>query len=59
MRRTLSVEEDPQTGDLFLQLTEELMDEMGWTIGDNLTWTKNGDGSWSLKKSDAPIVDKA
>lgn len=52
MRRTLSVQEDPQTGDLFLELTKDLMDEMGWTVGDNLLWEKREDGTWSLRKKD-------
>ena len=56
--KTLKVDADPQSGDLYLQLTDELMDEMGWTVGDNLTWIDNKDGTWSLKKSDAPTMDK-
>lgn len=56
--KTLTVDKDPQSGDLYLQLTDELMDQMGWTVGDNLQWIDNEDGTWSLKKSDAPTMDK-
>ena len=52
MSHTLNVVEDPLTGDLLLELTDELCEEMGWTVGDNLEWTNNNDGSWSLKKKD-------
>lgn len=50
--RTLDIVEDPQTGDLLLQLTDELCEEMGWTVGDILEWIDNKDGSWSIKKKD-------
>lgn len=52
MNRTLNVVEDPQTGDLLLELTDELCEEMGWTVGDNLVWEQLNNGSWSLKKKD-------
>ena len=58
MRRTLTVQEDPQTGDLFLELTKDLMDEMGWSVGDDLLWTDNENGTWSLEKKHAPTLDK-
>ena len=50
--KTLDIVEDPQTGDLLLQLTDELCKEMGWTVGDILEWIDNKDGSWSIKKKD-------
>lgn len=56
--KTLTVDKDPQSGDLYLQLTDELMDQMGWTTGDTLQWIDNEDGTWSLRKKDAPSVDK-
>ena len=56
--RTLTVQEDALTGDLYLQLTDELMEEMSWSEGDTLQWIDNEDGTWSLKKSDAPTMEK-
>lgn len=57
--KTLTVDKDPQSGDLYLQLTDDLMEEMGWTVGDTLQWIENEDGTWSLRiKSDAPTMDK-
>ncbi len=47
---TLTVEEDPETGDAVLQLPEELLKIQGWKEGDTLNWEDNKDGSWSLSK---------
>ena len=49
---TITVEEDPETGDLILPFPEDLLKETGWSEGDTLTWTDQGDGSWSLEKKD-------
>jgi hypothetical protein len=55
---TLNVEEDPLTGDLILNLTDELCEELGWTVGDTLVWEELPNNSWSLKKKDnAPVVE--
>lgn len=55
---TLDVVEDPLTGDLILQLTDELCNEMGWTVGDTLVWEELPNKSWSLRKKDnAPAVE--
>jgi hypothetical protein len=47
---TLTVEEDPETGDAILQFPPDLLEATGWKEGDTLEWTDRGDGSWSLKK---------
>ena len=47
---TLTVEEDPETGDAILQFPPDLLEQAGWNEGDILEWTDRGDGSWSLKK---------
>lgn len=47
---TLTVEEDPETGELVLPFTSEILDQLGWKDGDTLEWHDNGDGSWSLSK---------
>lgn len=46
----LTVEEDPETGELILQLPQDMLSLQGWTEGDTLEWSDNGDGSWSLSK---------
>lgn len=57
VNRTLKIDTDPQSGDLYLQLTDELMDEMSWSVGDTLLWEEQENGSWSLRKKDASIVE--
>ena len=47
---TLTIEQDPETGDLVLPFTEEILAELGWREGDTLEWVDNKDGSWSLVK---------
>lgn len=47
---TITVEEDPETGDLLLPLPADLLVMQGWFEGDTLEWNDNGDGSWSLTK---------
>jgi hypothetical protein len=47
---TITVEEDPDTGDLILPLPADLLEMQGWKEGDTLEWTDEGNGAWSLKK---------
>ena len=47
---TVKVEEDPDTGDLVLPLPAELLNQMGWDIGDDLVWEDNFNGTFSLSK---------
>jgi hypothetical protein len=49
---TLTVEEDPETGDCILNFPPDLLEQAGWAEGDNLIWTDNKDGTWSLIKED-------
>jgi hypothetical protein len=30
--------EDPETGDLIMQLPEDLLNSQGWMVGDTLVW---------------------
>ena len=46
----LTVEEDPETGDLILQLPEDFLAQTGWKTGDTLDWIDRNDGSWELHK---------
>lgn len=55
MAHSVKVEEDPNTGDLVLPIPTELLNQMGWDIGDDLVWTDNFDGTFSLAKE----VDKS
>jgi len=45
-------EQDPETGDLVLPFTNEILEEVGWKEGDVLEWIDNKNGSWSLVKKE-------
>ncbi len=47
---TLTVEEDPETGDAILQLPSDFLETAGWNEGDTIKWKDQGDGSWLLEK---------
>jgi hypothetical protein len=47
---TVTIEEDPETGDLILPLPEDMLQLQGWVEGDILKWLDNGNGTWSLQK---------
>lgn len=46
----IELEEDPDTGELFMQLPQELIDDLGWQIGDTLNWEPGHEGSYRLTK---------
>lgn len=37
-------------GELLLEFPPDLVDQLGWEIGDTLTWDMNSDGTVSVKK---------
>ena len=51
MHCELMVQLDEETGEHMLEFPVDLMAEVGWEIGDSITWTDNKDGSFTLSKS--------
>ena len=51
-RWTVKLEEDPETGDLILPFTPDMLAQVGWDFGDVLRWHDNNDGSWTLSKKE-------
>lgn len=47
---TIDVKEDDEG--LFIELPDALIEETGWKIGDNIKWTDNGDGSFTMTKQE-------
>ena len=47
---TLLVQEDPESGDMILEFSDEILEAAGWAVGDVIEWLDNGDGSWTLTK---------
>jgi hypothetical protein len=52
---TLEIQESP-TGDQFIEFPPEALEEVGWKDGDQIEWTDNGDGSWTLTKKEEEKV---
>ena len=48
--QTVTLQEDPLTGDLYFQLPEDVVLELGWGPGDTIEWTEIENGAWTLKK---------
>ena len=49
---TVRVEQDPETGDLMLPFSDEMLSSLGWIEGDTLTWTVKTNGSIILSKKE-------
>ena len=49
MKNSLVVKEDEQ-GELYIELPDELMEEMGWDENTELVWTVYDDGKIGLRK---------
>ena len=47
---SLTIEEDPETGDGILTFPPDLLEAAGWKEGDTIEWTDLGNGSWQLAK---------
>lgn len=39
-----------EDGEHYIEFPDELMDKLGWKIGDSIKWTDNKDGTWSIEK---------
>lgn len=51
MKLMTTIEYDPETDELMLPIPDEILDSLGWDIGDMLQWEYNDD-SIVLKKTD-------
>ena len=49
---TITLEEDPTTGDLIMPFTPDMLRQVGWDLGDTLIWEDMGNGSWTLTKKE-------
>lgn len=49
---TVRLEKDDESEDLILPLPNELLEEMGWKVGDDLEWLDNKNGTFSLAKKE-------
>jgi hypothetical protein len=50
---TITLQEaDDGSGDLVMPLSDDIMEQAGWKLGDNLEWIDNKNGTWTLRKHD-------
>lgn len=45
----VTIEQD-EDGELILPLSDEVLSELGWKIGDTLNWQDNLDGTFTVTK---------
>jgi len=58
-RWTITLEEDPETKELILPFTPEILNTIGWKEGDVIVWKNNNNGSWTLTKKVDKTVEKS
>lgn len=51
------VKEDPQTGDLYIELDDELVESLGWEEGDTLIWEGNHSTYYVRKKNVSTVEE--
>ena len=44
------VQYDEKLDDMFIELPPEMLEELGWTVGTDVEWVDNKDGTFTLKK---------
>ena len=50
MVRTVTVQQDPETGEYYIEFPPEMMEELGWKNGDELIWEGNNETYYVRKK---------
>ena len=50
---TVIVEQDPETGELVIPFTPDMLAQVGWDFGDTIVWTESDHGSFILTKKDS------
>jgi hypothetical protein len=53
---TVEVVTDPDTGELMLPFPPDLLSQMGWSEGTDLSWIDNENGSFTIKKKEDPTI---
>lgn len=49
---------ETEQGEAVIQFPEDVLEQAGWNEGDNLQWTDNGDGSWTLTKLESVSAEE-
>jgi hypothetical protein len=56
---TVTLEEDPATGDLMMPIPTDALNQLGWDFGDTLIWDVQEDGRIFLTKKDEQAQPKS
>ena len=48
----VTVEEDPETKELVIPFTPDMLAQVGWDFGDTILWEDNQNGSFTLSKQE-------
>lgn len=51
---TVTLEQDGE--DLVLPFSDEMLELLGWTIGDTIEWIDNNDGTFTLIKKEENVI---
>ena len=51
----VTLQEDPDTGEIIIQLPPEMLESLGWDIGDTLAWGVQDNGSIILSKRENTV----
>jgi hypothetical protein len=46
----LTIQEDPETGDAYIQLPDEIVQKFGWNEGTEVELVDNGDGTFTIQE---------
>lgn len=52
---TVELQYDNETDDVYLPISDEMMKDAGWNLGDTVEWIDNGNGTWSLVKKEPEL----
>lgn len=47
---TLTVEEDKETGEMYLTFPPGFLEDLGWDIGTEVQWQQIDNNRWSIQK---------
>jgi hypothetical protein len=48
----VELQEDPETGDFFMDIPLEVLESQGWELGDTLSWNYTETGDTKLTKNE-------
>lgn len=48
----ITVQEQGETKELFVEFPPDALNQVGWDVGDTLVWEELDHGAWSLTKKD-------